>query len=730
MTSKADKLEQTITDIQTFLEKTGLSEQLDNVVQKLNQIQHYLSDKKVTMQIVSQDPSLAEVLFNLISTSPTLTAACQIKYSNLPDIPQRIEVEHKGYLSLRQVSGEATETWQRYELLATQNYQIGRDENCAIALPSSNYRGISKQHAMIHFVGERNGVGIWELSDLDSRNGTFINSQQLKGSQEIKSGDKVHLGFPESNPHIAEFVFNSYLEVPDYSSFPLYWECINCDFLVMVVDSCKELTSEEENFLQKLDSTLITKQLLVADIPSPDETEKEKASSQHLSYLQNWLDQNILQQEFDIITVCLQIFSNPDIANLKNTPNFDQLPKPFQKIQTNFLKYFENLVKRQPKNILAQRLSKLVLPLLEPIEQALSKQEEALDTKLNQVQSNLEKIATVNLKELGKKAVAIVNEDKDRFFKQVKIDFTRSKEQLLFLPHKDSVSYQLHIMVQELDSIVVRKEGMCYIQLTTPGSAESRDINQKLLTFICSELRNWTDAEWQKILDSYGDGGLKGLHTRSYQKLNVVPDLLPESPFPYPPAIDIENILMGSFMEYECNYHYNQVSFASYIMKQLRSNLMQIMMMLTMGLAFMNLTAGRKQIFAFIANYFAAFPPLFGTVIATIYLFFFNQYKREQKLKIQETTEKLKEKLDSYYQSLLKSLLDKIFQELSLTLDEEERSFRDTIKLVNETYEEKNLEKETEQNQYKSQIETLRAQQNELKKQKELYLKLSKALHI
>ncbi|AFZ45575.1 hypothetical protein PCC7418_3463 [Halothece sp. PCC 7418] len=182
-------------------------------------------------------------------------------------------------------------------------------------------------------------------------------------------------------------------------------------------------------------------------------------------------------------------------------------------------------------------------------------------------------------------------------------------------------------------------------------------------------------------------------------------------------------------MQHECDSHYNQVSFASYIMKQLRSNLMQIMMMLTMGLAFMNLTAGRKQIFAFIANYFAAFPPLFGIVIAAVYLFFFNQYNREQKLKIEETTDKLKEKLAGYYQSLLKSLLDKIFQELSLELEEEERSFRDALKAVNEIYEEKTLDQENQQTQYKAQVDKLRAQQSELKKQKELYLKLTKALH-
>lgn len=725
MASKADKVEQTLRDLQSFLDKTGLNEHLDSLVKELTAIQNELSEKKVTMQIVSQDQNLTEVLFNVISNNATLASACEIKYSALPDVPNRIKPEYKGYLSLRQFLSEGeTESWQRYELLPNQVYKIGRDENnCAIALPPSHYRGISKQHATIQFSGEKEGDGIWEFSDLNSRNGTFINGQPLQGSKEIVSGDKVHLGFPESKPQIAEFVFDSYFEVPDYSSSPLYWDCINCDFLIIVLNSRQPLTSEEENFLQKLDSTLIHKQLIVADIPTPDDSEEEKKSSENLSQLQNWLDQQTLQKELEMITVCLQVFADQDL------PDLDQLPKPLKKIQTNFFKSLENLVKRQPENILAERLSRLALPLLDPIDKALSQQEEQLEDQLNQAQANLQAIGTINLKETAKKVLAEVNEDKDRFFKQVKIDFTRSKEQLLFLPHKSSVSYQLHTMVQELDSITVKKEGMCYIQLSTPESAESREINQKLLKFVCQELRSWAYAEWEQILNNYGNGGLKGLHHRSHHKLNLVPNLLPESPFPSPLAIDIENILMGSFMQQECSTYYNQVSFASYIMKQLRSNLMQIMMMLTMGLAFMNLTAGRKQIFAFIANYFAAFPPLFGMVIAGIYLFFFNQYKREQKLKIEETTDKLREKLAGYYQSLLKSLLDKIFQELSLELEEEDRSFRDALKAVNESYEEKTLEKENQQSQHRAELEQLRAQQNELKKQKELYLKLTKALH-
>ncbi|NWG15645.1 MAG: FHA domain-containing protein [Chloroflexi bacterium] len=62
---------------------------------------------------------------------------------------------------------------------------VGRDESCDVPLPE---RQISRQHIRIYRQNER-----FYVQDLDSKNGTWINGQQLKGSSELQDGDEIQL---------------------------------------------------------------------------------------------------------------------------------------------------------------------------------------------------------------------------------------------------------------------------------------------------------------------------------------------------------------------------------------------------------------------------------------------------------------------------------------------------------------------------------------------------------
>ena len=62
---------------------------------------------------------------------------------------------------------------------------VGRGEECDITLP---VRQISRQHIRIYKEGER-----FFIHDLDSKNGTWVNGQQLKGMRELQNGDEIHL---------------------------------------------------------------------------------------------------------------------------------------------------------------------------------------------------------------------------------------------------------------------------------------------------------------------------------------------------------------------------------------------------------------------------------------------------------------------------------------------------------------------------------------------------------
>jgi hypothetical protein len=64
---------------------------------------------------------------------------------------------------------------------------IGRDEDCDVVVPD---RRVSRKHASISLQGEG-----YILKDLGSRNGTFINGQELQGTRALQDGDEIQLAY-------------------------------------------------------------------------------------------------------------------------------------------------------------------------------------------------------------------------------------------------------------------------------------------------------------------------------------------------------------------------------------------------------------------------------------------------------------------------------------------------------------------------------------------------------
>jgi hypothetical protein len=64
---------------------------------------------------------------------------------------------------------------------------IGRGEQCALVISD---RRVSRQHARIRVEGDG-----YLLEDLESRNGTFVNGQQLSGRHFLQDGDEIQIAF-------------------------------------------------------------------------------------------------------------------------------------------------------------------------------------------------------------------------------------------------------------------------------------------------------------------------------------------------------------------------------------------------------------------------------------------------------------------------------------------------------------------------------------------------------
>ncbi|NES74168.1 MAG: FHA domain-containing protein, partial [Okeania sp. SIO2D1] len=109
---------------------------------------------------------------------------------------------------LRQLStrGVYEEKLIKEYLSETEEVVLGRDPRCQIVLETKLYRTVSRRHAMIRIQTKQaktTGL-VWEICDLNSSNGTYINGRRIQGSQILQVGDRISLGY--KGP---EFIFDN-----------------------------------------------------------------------------------------------------------------------------------------------------------------------------------------------------------------------------------------------------------------------------------------------------------------------------------------------------------------------------------------------------------------------------------------------------------------------------------------------------------------------------------------
>ncbi|AFZ36172.1 Forkhead-associated protein [Stanieria cyanosphaera PCC 7437] len=706
MAPKADKLGQALEIFQILLKKKSEDNQkCEAIVRDVEKLNTHLQQKKLTIQIVSQNLLLAQALFDLINTQESLLESYNLKFDPLPELPKKIELQRFTNLKLQHRQNNSTDMQRCYELSFGKEELIGRNPECSISLDGKIYQGISWHHATIKPVQNDPNSELWEICDLNTTNGTFVNSERIQGCQTLQPGDTITLGYPKPSQGIAELLFEVQIFTPDTNINHAYWEVVDCDLFCLVIDSRKPLITKEKEFVKNLDRTLIAKQFLIIDLP--DAKEEVLSAETNLGNLESYLKNQASNSGFELIHLCLKPYYQ---ENEKKG-----LDSSLQKKQDTFLKTLENIVKRQPENLLAQRLSIKFINLLEPVERVVQHQQEELAEKIAQERQELEKLNQVSFKEITKKAISLINEDKDTFFKQAKLDLTQSKVAFLDGFRKESIIYKIQNFVDDLNPIIFTKHGHKYLQLANKNKQESQDVNQNLIDFCTFSVGQWATDEWDRICHVYGKDGLYGLLQRSYTNVDVIPSLLKESPFSSPQILNIKGNFMISFAGISCEVRYKQISLGAYVMKQLRSQVMQTMMMVTLLLSFIGIQAGKSQLMSQISNFFKQFPWIFGLVVFGIIFLLINAYNQDNNLMMEEASEKLKKDLSGYYQSFVKNLVDKIIQDFNLALESEDRKINDALEITKDKYNQHILELEKKQNQIKNNIEQHKGEQEVLK---------------
>jgi RsiW-degrading membrane proteinase PrsW (M82 family) len=118
---------------------------------------------------------------------------------------------HQGKLRQINVAGQCS--LQAHLVSETEELLLGRSSECQVILDFNVYGGVSRRHAVIRGIPHSTQEHLieWQLCDLDSANGTFLNQVPIQGCQPLKHGDRIMLG--KDGP---EFIFecSTRLRVP------------------------------------------------------------------------------------------------------------------------------------------------------------------------------------------------------------------------------------------------------------------------------------------------------------------------------------------------------------------------------------------------------------------------------------------------------------------------------------------------------------------------------------
>lgn len=131
-----------------------------------------------------------------------------------------------------------------YPLWGTEEITIGRDPSCQIALDAHRHTIVSRKHAVIRCSPTHRD---WEICDLGSANGTYVNQTLLRGCQRLSHGDRIMLGLKGPEFEV-ELHSGSVASTPPtlistaHSSLPVATQSVTLTQLFPIFSTGQELT--------------------------------------------------------------------------------------------------------------------------------------------------------------------------------------------------------------------------------------------------------------------------------------------------------------------------------------------------------------------------------------------------------------------------------------------------------------------------------------------------------
>ena len=661
MSIKSEKLTQSIQATQQFI-KTKVKEipVFEDIIQELENITTSLQTGKITIQTFTHFPVLAQAFYNYLDTCQKKSEFYHYKISHLnPNSQNNYPV-----LILKE-NDKLQQEEKRYKLSKNQNILIGRNpkvknKSDAIEIPLPNYKKISVNHAEIKPIISSNSNSVsWEICDLNSLNGTYINGERLQQCKTLQANDIITLAYPQANHKSPEFLFKA--PVADNSSednSPV--ELIDGDIVCLVINLQHQFTDDDKQFIESIKNSQTEKLYIIIDISDTDIPSEEIKIK--LAEVDKLLQEINLNLSWETLTAVLQPYY-PD--NNTNSSNHTVIQLESDEICQSFAE----LGKNQAEEILLKQLTEKLRSQIYLIEQILQLDSENLKQEIGKVETQLQARSKEEWQKFIERLLKRVNEEREDFFRRAKAEINRSIKNLTSEFTQNSISNKIKLLIDTLEPVVLKEEKQVYIQLQPQ---DGKDLQETMIEFCQKELINWANEELARISQRYGGGGLDGLVKRSYETLNCIPSLNVANSFTTSFShIDFEKSLQDSLMQIQSKKSYYEET----VTKDL----------LGVGKIFIPGVIGALSL-----------SPLVGMPLLPTAVFLITQAATElvsfvggslsqsdvKKYKLEEQVVKLKELEFNYYQRMAHFLCGRLLEDIILALEEEEWQFKKNVNSI------------------------------------------------
>ncbi|WOB45592.1 FHA domain-containing protein [Thermoleptolyngbya oregonensis NK1-22] len=633
---------------------------LTEVNHDLKRIAPLFNARQLSAQIFSQFPLLAEGVQNYFNAHQGLRQFYSSTILDLLVSATDASNSQAPTLILKD-NTVVKQSEERYRLSSSQSLLIGRDlqhqnDTRMIHIPLPMYKKVSGRHAEIQPVSSiSSSVQSWQICDLNSTNGTYINGQKIKGCQVLQPGDRITLAYPTASEKAPEFTFEgqniaSTSDNPDSNQ-------IDADFIFLVIHPTQPLSTSEKQLVDRASKAEISGLVIIADV-SGTKPEDVSKITENLSSIQEWGEKNYpqLADNLDIVELPLYSF----YPNTPSKPLEPAIEQRFVEFATPFIK----LAKERGIELLANQISRKIQPQIQRIDQILSAAETALKNDMQRSEASLKGSSLEYWHDRYISSKKQVEESREDFFREARTVFSRHREDFSadFVP--GNLLQKTEDFVNQLEPVVNKLNGQVCIQLQPQNR---QDLHTTMMYFLQSELTQWGDRQWETICYSIEGQGLEGLARRAYQQLNFLPEFELANTFNPPAArLDFSSHFNTSFTEIKADISYGESSGDTF------GGIARIAMLSAQAAISISASVSARQPVSPHAvmqgaNAASALVGLIGVSI---------NRPQQQKLKIEQVVDSLRRTTSNYYKNVARYLLNRVAQEVASAIESEDRRFR------------------------------------------------------